>query len=51
MLWKIKEIKVMMTENSTDIFRSSLDLADYRQPGMTLFNDSFEGNAEDMHII
>jgi hypothetical protein len=34
-LWKVKEEKAMMTENNTDIFRGSLDPADYRQPVMT----------------
>jgi hypothetical protein len=44
-LWKVKE-KAMMTENCADILRGSLDPADYRQPVMTWFNNTFEENAE-----
>jgi hypothetical protein len=44
-LWKIKEIEVMMTENSADILRASYPV-DYHQPVTTLFNDTFEENAE-----
>jgi hypothetical protein len=45
-LWKIKEEKAMMIENSAHIMRGSLDAVDYHQLVTTLFNDTFEKNTE-----